>query len=599
LDLTDEGLYLLAADPPSPDAAWGFPFGWHTAPLFKLAGYDIASFRTLGAVVLVLLFSWFGWVSVRAVRTVISLDGERSSSSQIPLFAGAITAGTGSLLYYASMLRTPSYNWLNLVGIVITAVSVLLSVELESKQTGGRRKTYRWLLAGLAAFGLFITIPAKPTTLPILFLLDLALLVGILGRRKALASAGRTLALIPAWIVVFVLFRIWPVEFISVFQKAIHMPLPAADHSSLAAISAALLLPRDFARGLSGMTDQLFILLVLAAVLLVTPILFNRAWWILRLFGFALIMFVALGVAGLPLPLVDVIVKPFGLAQTPLTTASLIILFGALVASWFPPLHNNPDQHKQINIRRHYLIVTYVSLLGFVFGFGSGNGIYGQASISAGLFLLAALLTVVGLNPPWAESTLLAAILGVTCVLAAAGIHGGWKEPYRIEALADQSVSTSVGSRGTALLLDPTSSRVVEALRTTSSANGWTPQTPIIDVSYTWHPGIAYFLAGRVPDYLQLTIFGYEAAHDIVNYHLGEPGQNFPYNEAWILTTKNSAIDISAQRAVSVTLDSISRLSNRNFPSGYSCFASGDFVLWKPMNGSEVDSTSASAICNQ
>ena len=67
LDLTDEGLYLLAADPPTTNAAWGFPWGWHTGILFRVVGYDIAAFRTFGAVLLVSAGGWVGWSAMRSV----------------------------------------------------------------------------------------------------------------------------------------------------------------------------------------------------------------------------------------------------------------------------------------------------------------------------------------------------------------------------------------------------------------------------------------------------------------------------------------------------------------------------------------------------
>ena len=57
----DEGLYLLAADPPSPTARWVTPFGWHTAPFFDLVGHDVARLRTFSIWVLVLTGALLGW----------------------------------------------------------------------------------------------------------------------------------------------------------------------------------------------------------------------------------------------------------------------------------------------------------------------------------------------------------------------------------------------------------------------------------------------------------------------------------------------------------------------------------------------------------
>jgi hypothetical protein len=64
LDLTDEGLYLLDANPPSNTAAWGFPWGWHTGPFFQIVNYNISSFRTLGGVLLVLLSGYLGLIII-------------------------------------------------------------------------------------------------------------------------------------------------------------------------------------------------------------------------------------------------------------------------------------------------------------------------------------------------------------------------------------------------------------------------------------------------------------------------------------------------------------------------------------------------------
>ena len=65
LDLGDEALYLLAADARSPTAAFVFPFGLHTRPIYNLVGGDVAAFRTAGAVVLAEVCLWVGMSAAR------------------------------------------------------------------------------------------------------------------------------------------------------------------------------------------------------------------------------------------------------------------------------------------------------------------------------------------------------------------------------------------------------------------------------------------------------------------------------------------------------------------------------------------------------
>ena len=73
LGFRDEGLYLLAADPPSPTARWVTPFGWHTAPFFSMVGHDVADLRTFAVCVLVVVGALFGWTVGR--RVTDSTDG--------------------------------------------------------------------------------------------------------------------------------------------------------------------------------------------------------------------------------------------------------------------------------------------------------------------------------------------------------------------------------------------------------------------------------------------------------------------------------------------------------------------------------------------
>lgn len=207
IDLTDEGLYLLAADPPSIDAAWGTPFGWHTAPVFRAVGYDVAAFRTLGAWLLVLASAALGWWAVRLGER-LRAAGVAGRSTSVAASLRAVAGGVGGFLYYGGLLRTRSYNWVTVVGATIAAVGIVMLVEhmLRSgcDRPGEGKLGELWqrtavqrlglhvghLIAGLGAF---LSIPAKPTT-PILFALAFMHVDGATAV-EALAFAGERLAI--------------------------------------------------------------------------------------------------------------------------------------------------------------------------------------------------------------------------------------------------------------------------------------------------------------------------------------------------------------------------------------------------------------------
>lgn len=579
LDLSDEGLYLLAADPPNLQAAWGFPFGWHTKPLFWLLGNDIAAFRTFGAVVLVVCTGWLGWV---AARTIVR--GTLKSWRDTSLWFAAITAAVGSigsLVYYSSMLRTPSYNWLNIVGIAIASATTLALVGRELDARTGRLVPF--LLAAVSSLALFATFPAKPTTLPLMLALSTLLLLLVIGWRAAARWAVWNVVLMPVWLVLAVVLRVWPTDFLHVFKLALQMPAPDPLQTSSYAVRASLMLPKDVLAGFGDIAERPALLLMLALALLAVPAFARRRLLPVRLLGFALATLAALAIAGIPIPVLSPTGQAIGLAHAPLTTASIVVLIAALMMS----ARLGEVTEYRVDRRMRWAVITFLVLLTFVFSFGSGNGIYPQAAVASGFILLAAAFCLAAPRIGRDRLVLVTAVLLGTLLLAGAAIASGWRYPYRSAPLADQQVPTLIGTHGSQLQLDPRLADTINGLREQGLAAGWREGTPLVDVSYTWNPSVGYALGAKVPDFLQLTIFGYSAAHDITDFHLSEPYRDFPFHDSWLLTTRNSVLDPGAQSAVAFTMEKISAVTERSFPSSYACVAAGDFVLWRPVETPE------------
>lgn len=583
LDLSDEGLYLLAADPPSPTAAWGFPFGWHVHPLFSLVNYDIASFRTVGAVILVACSTWLGFSAGRiSVHRVAA-----SHSTRALLLLASIAGGVGCLLFYAPMLRTPSYNWSNLVGITIAAAAVFTLLGRRHRTSAHAR---RWpatvMLAGVASLALFSTIPAKPTTLPILLVLTTTLVLFALGWRSALTWSVALVALIPVWLVLAYLARLWPTQALDVFRLALAMPAPDPLQTTGSAIRAALLLPRDVVSSVLAMPSLSLGALAIGLLLSAAPAALHRSWMPARITGFVMATAAALSMAGAPVPGLRAQLEAFHIANASVTTGCLLVLLAALIAALPRGLH--APSTPGADARARWGMVALLALLPFAFSFGSGNGIYAQASLAGGFVLLAAVVSVprpatwpLGLGLATATSL-------ATVAFATTSIIGGWQAPFRTAGLADQTSSTPIGAHGARLLLDPSLSRTITDLRAKAAASGWTDGTPVIDVSFMWNPAMAYALGGKVPDFLALTIFGYPSAHDITDFHLSTPYRNFPFEQAWLITSRPASIpDPTGQEGVDITTDKLERVTGRPFPDSYACVAAGDFILWRPATTSQ------------
>ena len=258
LDLTDEGLYLLAAQPPSLEAAWGTPWGWHTAPLFRAVGYDIASFRTLGAFLLVLASGALGFLAVSVGQRLRGLGHDVWAAGGRERAFGAAMGGLAGLLYYGGLLRTPSYNWVTVFGATVAAVGLLQVVVTQlSGRTGplGDEPNARWpnafgYLLGVvtAGLGAFFTIPAKPTT-PIFFVILAIPVLRIAGDlRFAVKTVGAIAVAAAAFIGVAIVGGLWPWDFVSPFLSALETPSLLPQQGRFGALMSVPRFPLDLLR---------------------------------------------------------------------------------------------------------------------------------------------------------------------------------------------------------------------------------------------------------------------------------------------------------------------------------------------------------------
>lgn len=585
VDLSDEGLYLLAADPPSASAAWGFPSGWHVHPLFALVRYDIASFRTLGALILVTASAWLGW---SAARATLGRDEPKGRATTF-LFLGALGASAGSFMFYAPMLRTPGYNWSNLVGLTVSAAATLTAVTLADSRGHERspRATRAWfaILAAVASLSLFSTFPAKPTTLPLMVVISSLVVLLAVNLRAAGAWALISIGAIPVWLTLAYALQIWPGNALDVFRLALQMPTPDPLQTSGAAVRAALLLPKDVLTSVLEIDGLTLLVLAVGLTVAAVPAVTGRQWVLARLTGFTIVAIGAFAVAGVPVPLLVPEFVPFRIANAGVTTAALLVLAAAILAS---SRRRDGESISATHARTRWATVVMLAMLPFIFSFGSGNGIYAQASLAVGSTLLAGIVCVP--RPLLGRAGLALAIAGSLAAVGfgAAALASGWQAPFRAAPLADQTTPTRVGLHGSTLLLEPRIAETIAELRDQGVAAGWSDGTPVVDVSYMWNPTIPYALGGRVPDFLALTIFGYPAAHDITDFHLSEPYRNFPFDRAWFVTSRPASIsDPNGQAAVDFTMEKLSAVSGRPFPASYACVAAGDFILWRPVSSAE------------
>jgi hypothetical protein len=586
LDLTDEGLYLLAADPPSAIATWKFPFGWHTGLMFRIVGYNIADFRTLGALLLVLAGGWVGWAAVFATT---NLSFKFKWDDALIYVCGAAIGASGSLLFYASLLSTPGYNWLNLFGISLAAAGFLSLCGTKIQDSKPLSLNF-WIMGLAAAFGLFLTIPAKPSSTPLVYLMGLSLLFLAHCFSKALRLSVWIFVCLFSTIIVAILTGLWRWPVLELFAASFRGPSFMPEKTIFGAVVEMAMLGVVFKDHLVSMNSVTTTLLVVSSVTIVVGALLQRSrqtlGCTLMIAGLGIAMFACLHIASATFGLLPSSGPVFRLGFDALVTSCLtfvlVTAFVAICQSLSAPQVCKANARGKI-LLRSYAVAVFLVALPFVYGFGSGLTPYRQAALAAGFFPLAGfVLLVANARAPLrilSAGLVLIFVLG----LVTATLQDSYSLPYRNAPIADQTEPVRVGRHGATLLLEPKVAKDLSDLRYQAEGAGWKLETPLFGVVWDWASTVPYFLGARVPDCLMLTLFQYPASVEIARYRISHALGDFPSDEAWILTSNPETLEQRQATELKQVLDALKSVSGRSFPADYERAAqSGNLELWKP-----------------
>lgn len=567
----DEGLYLLAADPPSSTARWVTPFGWHTAPLFRWLGHDVAAFRTLGLWVLVLVGAWFGHL---VGGSVVGSADTRSDGA-----VRAATAATGALgapFLVSGFLRTPGYNWVNLLGLVVAAVGVLLARRLAPDGPTPWRDRAAHGAAAAIAVGVWFTVPAKPSSAPLFAAVAIAVLAPYL-RRRTWPFAGLTAAWGAACTVVGLAAGWWPASFLTVLWRSATFP-PLHENQTMAGAFVDVLRTSKVAlHDLRLLRPAALLVMAVAAV--ITAIVVRRragvAPW-LRALPLALAVLAAVGTAT-PLPVLG-LPEPFvRFAWYGTTDAAVLLFVGALLHAL---AHRDTTDPARL---RRGLVVGGLCIGGAViFGFGSALSIYHQAALAAPFLWCASAAVVAGVGAPRVRAGATTAIAVAAAVLLAGNVTAGRRHVFDAAPIADQRTPTVLGRYGDTLRLDATTSSYVTRLRALAADAGFCAGDRVIGMEWGWSSTSVYAIGGRVPEHLIVTIFGYPDAAEVLDVTMHDLADR-AWRDAWVLTDDPDQISDTKATELRDAFDRLPAAIGRTFPRDYALAGTVDHTqLWRP-----------------
>jgi len=460
-DLTDEASYLLAADPPHPGDAFNGLSGFYLRPLWLLSDWNVGGVRLIGLAALV-------GVAIALGLAVAPFLHRRGMLAVPVTVAGAVS-------YYGLGLRTPSYNLLALIGVMLGCAATLRLMEGRSA---------RW--AGAAALGVAVAATGKLTSA-----VALALVLAVpAGRRPA--ARWWALGTLATAVSVHLAFVLSAGQTLTTLERSSAM-LAVVDpaHYTVAA----------------GLSSLLFGTLALAVRALASGGLFG-----------------ALGLASLP-------GRRQAIAYTVLSSLSVIgasavallqggwgggvgrWLFGGggvtpiVLAIALAVLAGKTLRLPAPQVRRPLAAAGLLVAGSACYVFGSNLGPSVQVNGAAGLLGPAAILLCAAL-PLTARTVTTATVAGCLCVGAAVTSAEAYLNPYRSAPIAASTTPIHLGP--STVRVDAAMAQQLLALEAQARADGWRPGTPLIDTTFS--PGVALALHADVPAVLLPGFPGYPVA---------------------------------------------------------------------------------------
>jgi hypothetical protein len=575
LDFQDEGLYLLAADPPSKTSAWVTPFGWSTAPFFRIVGHSIADFRTLGVWVAVVVGGALGCALGRWI-TLHSPDRRwRTSCCTALMVVGAM----GAPFYASSLLRTPNYNWVNLVGLSAGAIGAVLALTLPD--TSLPRSRYAHGAALLIALGTCFAVPSKPTSAVFLLSATALIVLRRLDRRRAVLFTGMVVAWGVAIAAVAVATGLWPVSFLSTLWRSTSFPPLHPNQTIPGALKDVLRTPKVAVQSLRQLRLGAKLIVLLAIVAAAAFRGWRAAPWWARCAPLVLLVVAAVGTE-MPWPVLGGNSPAFRFAWVGTANAATLLLLAAALHLFVNWRHSEPAARS-----RAVEIAGFTLVLVVGFSFGSAMGVYHQMGLASSLLWLA-VAVVVALTSVGSSRLAVLAPIGVVAVAAILMVAGNTIDsrhhPFGTIDVADQTTSVTIGAHGTQLLVDADTATFVDEVRTSARSAGFCNGTALIGMAWSWSSTVPYIIGAKVPDELLLTLFGYAnapAVLDVTMRFVHGP----VWRDAWVLTTDPATIEPPQATELRAALDRLPASIGRTFPTDYRLAMDVDGTqLWRPAN---------------
>ena len=581
LDFSDESHYLISADPAQMSDAWGWPYGWNLEKVFKYTNYSIPNFRIFRFVILILSTYIFAHYFLNLLESI--WEEIFPKFTRIILLVIIICS---SMFFYAGFLRTPSYNWLNLVGILF-ALSGVFGIQNLLYQQNFAVSIFLYPIIRICV-GEFISLPAKPSTTAIIMIW--ILILTIIYRRLILGLYIfiSQILLLATLIILAIKVNFWPNSMVTQTLQVLAMPPFASYHTLLGAVYDLLLTPINISRGFLKLYPWVPVFFFAHYLLLTKTTLKNSCVGKfygsqLRNIGYSigLLTFIWIGTA----PTLSTR-SIFWLENKLISSTFIFVLIFLLFALIM-------EERIKLKIRfsrqtlSKILPLAYVAISlvagSIMFGFGSSGGISSKLSL-APIFLISIVLIVI-MNPECrGKSYVLELILmAITIFIMVATIFfGSYYAPYRSASLDTMSENVTIGNHNSKIELSSRDAELISGMRSAAFREGFSSSTSLVNVVYPSGLGYGYALGGRQSPTIIFLWFGYENSLKQADFLLSKSDGRFDFKKSWIIKSSTSSYGEDV-KTLEQFFESLRIHSGLMFPKDYFLvFQSSELELWKP-----------------
>lgn len=552
LDITDESFYILWAQYPYDIFATVHSFGFYTGILYRLCGENLAFFRLAGIFILVLVSFFF---SKELYQYVLNFTKTKFSKKNLLLFTLPITIS--SLAYYMLWLITPSYNWLNLIGILLLSTGLIRYVNLHNIVS---MTSCRCSANILISFGSALVFYSKPSSAIMLFIIILFWLLVHSGyiRWKSFIFINLLFVIIILNIHVLVFERGYIEYYNKIIDGMMVLKLLGAGHTIQDAVEKfqIMVVEDTFKKFYIFKNNYLmgyYFIGLSFLILSLNNTYISKSKIIVRIF-------LAIFLINYAYFLYDRVLS-VGVGNFYLWRCVFELVIMMLIIDILTKRFDEHNYKQSLNVIKIIFIVFFLNALSVSYSFGTGNRLVYSMSGSV-IFSIASLTFIAYLiDGRYRQKIFLIVTAFISLLYILFIVNHAYKNPYRlIHKISEQNVKVSLSvnnNKKNIIYVDTKTANYFNELRKAALLNGWNAGSILIDLTGA-SPGANVILNAKFIGSPWL-LGGYPGS-ELFAYAMLSGGSAKKLKHAWVLTAPQGRRKISLNTLNKLGLD---------FPNGY------------------------------